>query len=73
MTYRVNSVTGGATIQLSERASLRIYDKYERGSIADWQYDGFNQGLVVGNTLYTDGGPQSYSENLVGVLVNVKL
>jgi hypothetical protein len=73
MTYRVNSVTAGATIQLSERASLRIYDKYERGSIADWQYDGFNQGLVVGNTLYTDGGPQSYSENLVGVLVNVKL
>jgi hypothetical protein len=73
MTYRVNSVTAGATIQLSERASLRIYDKYERGSIADWQYNGFSQGLTVGNTLYTDGGPQSYSENLVGILVNVKL
>jgi putative beta-barrel porin MtrB/PioB len=73
MTYRVNSVTAGATIQLSERASLRIYDKYEIGSIADWQYNGFSQGLVVGNTLYTDGGPQSYSENLVGVFVNVKL
>jgi hypothetical protein len=69
----VNSVTAGATIQLSERASLRIYDKYERGSIADWQYNGFNQGLTVGNTLYTDGGPQSYVENLVGILVNVKL
>lgn len=73
MTYRLNSVTAGATIQLSERASLRLFDKYERGSIADWQYNGFNQGLVVGNTLYTDGGPQSYSENLVGVLVSVKL
>jgi Putative outer membrane beta-barrel porin, MtrB/PioB len=73
MTYRVNSVTAGATIQLSERASLRIYDKYERGSIADWQYNGFSQGLTVGNTLYTDGGPQSYSENLVGILVRVKL
>jgi hypothetical protein len=73
MTYRVNSVIAGATIQLSERASLRIYDQYERGSIADWQYNGFSQGLVVGNTLYTDGGPQGYSENLVGVLVNVKL
>jgi hypothetical protein len=73
MTYRVNSVTAGATIQLSERASLRIFDKYERGSIADWQYNGFSQGLTVGNTLYTDGGPQSYSENLVGILVNIKL
>jgi hypothetical protein len=28
---------------------------------------------VSGNTLYSDGGPQSYSENLVGVLVGVKL
>jgi Putative outer membrane beta-barrel porin, MtrB/PioB len=73
MTYRVNSVTAGATVQLSERASLRLFDKYEKGSIADWQYNGFSQGLVVGNTLYTDGGPQSYSENLVGVLVNIKL
>jgi hypothetical protein len=73
MTYRVNSLTLGATLQLTERASLRIYDKYEIGRIGDWQYDGFNQGLVVGNTLYTDGGPQSYTENLVGVLVNIKL
>ena len=73
MTYRVNSVTAGATVQLSERASLRLFDKYEKGSIADWQYNGFSQGLVLGNTLYTDGGPQSYSENLVGILVNVKL
>jgi hypothetical protein len=73
MTYRVNSVTAGATVQLSERASLRLFDKYEKGSIADWQYNGFSQGLVVGNTLYTDGGPQSYSENLVGILVNIKL
>ena len=73
MTYRVDSVTAGATIQLSERASLRIYDKYERGIIADWQYNGFSQGLVTGNTLYSDGGPQGYSENLVGVLVRVKL
>jgi Putative outer membrane beta-barrel porin, MtrB/PioB len=73
MTYRVNSVTVGATVQFTERVSLRVFDKYEIGDIADWQYAGFTQGLVSGNTLYTDGGPQSYSENLVGVLVNVKL
>jgi hypothetical protein len=73
MTYRVNSVTAGATVQFTERVSLRVFDTYEVGDIADWQYAGFTQGLVTGNTLYTDGGPQSYSENLVGVLVNVKL
>jgi hypothetical protein len=72
-TYRVNSATISATIQCTERVSLRVFDTYEIGDIADWHYAGFNQGLVVGNTLYTDGGPQSYSENLVGVMVNVKL
>jgi hypothetical protein len=73
MTYRLSSVTVGATIQLTERVSLRVFDNYEIGRIEDWHYDGFSQGLVVGNTLYTDGGPQSYTENLVGVLVGVKL
>jgi hypothetical protein len=72
-TYRVNSATVGATVQFTERVALRVFDTYEIGNIADWHYAGFNQGLVVGNTLYTDGGPQSYTENLVGVMVNVKL
>jgi hypothetical protein len=73
-TYRVNSVTVGATVQLAERVSLRVFDTYEIGSIADFHYDGFTQGLVVGgNNLYTDGGPQSYTQNLVGVFVNVRL
>jgi hypothetical protein len=72
-TYRVSSVTAGATVQFTDRVSLRVFDTYEIGNIADWHYAGFNQGLVVGNTLYTDEGPQSYSQNLVGVFVNVKL
>ena len=72
-TYRVNSVTVGATVQFTDRVSLRVFDTYEIGNIADWHYAGFNQGLVIGNTLYTDEGPQTYSQNLVGLLVNVKL
>jgi Putative outer membrane beta-barrel porin, MtrB/PioB len=74
-TYRVNSATIGATVQVTDRVALRVFDTYEIGNIADWHYAGFSQGLVVPNqnTLYTDGGPQSYVENLVGVMVNVKL
>jgi Putative outer membrane beta-barrel porin, MtrB/PioB len=72
-TYRVNSATISMTLQCTERVVLRVFDTYEVGNIADWHYAGFNQGLVIGNSLYTDGGPQSYSENLVGVMVNVKL
>ena len=73
ITYRLNTATVGATFDVSDRISVRVFDKYETGHISDWHYAGFNQSLVVGNTLYSDGGPQSYNENLLGVFVSVKL
>ena len=63
----------GATMPLSPRISLRVFDQYERGRVSDWHYLGFDAGYVVGNRVYTDGGPVSYSANLIGVLLNVKL
>jgi hypothetical protein len=71
--YRVNSFNLGVTIPIVERVSLRIFDYYERGSVADWHYAGFDQSRFLGGMLYTDGGPRSYSVNMVGLLVNVKL
>ena len=73
MVYRVNSLSIGATVPLSPRISLRVFDQYERGHVSDWHYLGFDAGYVVGNRVYTDGGPVSYHANLVGVLLNVKL
>jgi hypothetical protein len=73
MTYLVSSVTLGVKVEVTDRVSLRVFDNYEIGRIEDWHYDGFDQGLVVGNTLYTEGAPQNYSENLIGLLVNIKL
>jgi hypothetical protein len=72
-TYRVNSVTASVTVPFTPRVSMRLYDYYERGHIDDYHYAGFNQSLVYGNELYTDGGPQSYSDNLVGFFISVKL
>jgi hypothetical protein len=73
MTYRVNSVTASVIVPLTPRASLRVFDYYERGDINDWHYAGFNQSLVYGHELYTDGGPQSYSQNLIGFFISMKL
>jgi Putative outer membrane beta-barrel porin, MtrB/PioB len=73
MIYRMNSVTASVTVPFTPRVSMRVFDSYERGQINDWHYAGFNQSLVSGNTLYTDGGPQSYSQNLVGIFLSVKL
>ena len=52
---------------------MRLFDYYEIGRIDDWHYAGFDQGLVAGDRVYTDAGPQSYKENLIGVLFNINL
>jgi len=71
-TYRLSSVTASLIVPFTPRVSMRLFDYYERGHIDDWHYAGFNQSLVYGHELYTDGGPQSYSENLVGVFISLK-
>jgi len=73
MVYRVNSLNIGLTFPIARRVSMRLFDYYERGRVSDWHYLGLDAGYVIGNRVYTDGGPVSYSANLVGVLVNVQL
>jgi hypothetical protein len=41
--------------------------------INDWHYAGFANTLVYGHSVYTDGGPQGYNTNVVGLFFNVKL
>lgn len=72
-TYRVNSMTASVIVPFTPRVSMRLFDYYERGHIDDYHYAGFNQSLVYNHELYTDGGPQSYSQNLVGVFISMKL
>lgn len=74
-TYRVHSLTIGVSVPISERVDLRLFEYYELGRVNDWHYAGFDQGYVVPNqnTLYTDGGPQSYRQNLVGLLLTLHL
>ena len=73
MTYVVNSLTLNVTVPLNDRVSLRLFDYYEDGQISDWHYAGFNNSLVYGHSVYTDGGPQGYRANVVGVFVSARL
>jgi hypothetical protein len=73
MTYRVNTLNIGVTIPLMTRISLRLFDTYERGSISDWHYLGFDTSRVYDHRVYTDGGPESYDANLIGLLLNIRL
>jgi hypothetical protein len=73
LAYRVNSLTLGLTIPLMRRVSLRLFDYYERGHVSDWHYAGLDAGYVIDHRVYTDGGPQSYDANLIGLLVSIEL
>jgi len=73
MTYRINSLTFGVRIPLCDRVALRVFDYYERGRISDWHYLGFDAGRVIDHRVYTDGGPQDYNANLVGLLLDIRL
>ena len=73
MSWRVNSFDIGITFPLHERASLRLFDYYERASIRDWHYDGFDRVRVIDHRVYADGGPESYDANMVGLLLRVTL
>ncbi|MEO5560598.1 MAG: MtrB/PioB family outer membrane beta-barrel protein [Dokdonella sp.] len=73
MTYRVNTLNIGITLPLMQRVSLRLFDSWERGSISDWHYLGFDTTRVYDHRVYTDGGPESYSANLIGLLLDIRL
>lgn len=73
MEYRVNTLTLSASLPLSERISLYVFDTWERGSIADWHYRGLDAQRVYDHRIYTDGGPEDYSTNLLGLFVEVRL
>ena len=73
MTYRVNSLTLGLSMPLSERASLRLFNYLEHGHIRDWHYDGLDAQRVIDHRVYSDGGPRDYRANLIGLLLSVQL
>ncbi|MCQ4165819.1 MtrB/PioB family outer membrane beta-barrel protein [Tahibacter harae] len=71
--YRVDSLTLGFSLALTPRHSLRLFDYYERGRLQDWHYQGLQAGSVIDHRVYTDAGPQSYTANLIGLLLDIRL
>lgn len=73
MSWRTNTVTLGITFPVNERLNLRLFDTWQKGSLFDWHYTGFEDGQVIGRMVYTDGGPEDYSVNMVGVTMEMEL
>ena len=73
MRWRINTVTLGVNFPISERLNLRLFDTWQKGDLSDWHYSGFDSGQVVGTMVYTDGGPEDYSVNMIGLMMEMKL
>src|SRR3546814_7211077 len=72
MIYRTTALTVGLTIPPHRRVNLRIFDRYQRGSLFDWQYLGFEDGQASDHRVYTDSGPTDYSVNMLVDLLEVQ-
>lgn len=73
MRWRINTLTFGLNFPVGERVNLRLFDTWQKGNLFDWHYSGFDNGQVIGNIVYTDGGPESYSVNMIGLMMEMKL
>ena len=73
MRWRINTVTLGVNFPINDRLNLRLFDTWQKGNLFDWHYSGFNTSQVIGTMVYTDGGPESYSANMVGLMMEMKL
>lgn len=69
----INSLTVGLSFAITPSFGVRIFDTYERGRLSDWHYQNFNATQVYDRRVYTDGGPEDYSVNTVGLLLEFKL
>jgi hypothetical protein len=61
-------------VPIDKQMSLRFFERYERGSVSDWHYDGVaSNPMPTTGMLYLDAGAQDYSVNVIGVLLIVRL
>ena len=73
MRWRTDTLTVGVNFPINDRLNLRLFDTWQKGRLSDWHYSGFGNGQVVGTMVYTDGGPENYSVNMIGVMMEIKL
>jgi hypothetical protein len=73
MFERTNSLNLAVLVPINNRMTVRLFEYYETSKIFDWHYANFDNTLVYGNRVYTDGGPRNYSANVVGLFFTVKL
>jgi hypothetical protein len=73
MQHEVLSISASLHIPINDQISLRVFDLYERGRLSDWHYQGFDASRVYDHRVYVDGGPEHYSDNLVGLMIQIRL
>jgi len=73
MSLRINSITTALQLPVNQQINLRLFSTWERGRARDWHYDGIDTLHAAGGMVFIDGGPQSYSAHLIGLMLEVAL
>ncbi|MBI5258566.1 MAG: MtrB/PioB family outer membrane beta-barrel protein [Burkholderiales bacterium] len=73
MRHQWQAVDAALRLPLSRSLALRLTLRHERVRVADWHYSGLDQGLVVGNRVYLDAGPEGYRALRAGAFVQLSL
>lgn len=73
MLFEQNSLDVSTVVKLTKQVGLRLLLRHERGQIRDWHYDGVaaNPSPAANQQTYLDAGPQKYTVNLLGALLQV--
>jgi hypothetical protein len=76
MKFTQQVLTLNLMIPIDKRLAVRLFDRYEAGTVKDWHYDGVITGAVANydsGTLLLDAGPQNYHVNVIGAYIQYKL
>jgi hypothetical protein len=76
MKFTQQVLTLNLMIPIDKRLAVRLFDRYEIGTVKDWHYDGVITGAVANydsGTLLLDAGPQNYHVNVIGAFIQYKL
>lgn len=68
---RTNVVDGSVVVPVNKSLGVRLLLRHEQGKVIDWHYQGVAENPTPSNNqqTYLDSGPQAYTVNMVGVML----
>lgn len=73
LTYDLHVFDASLRFPISRKTAVRFFYHFQAGKIADFHYNGLDQGTVVGNQVFLDAGPSDYRVHVLGAFLQVTM